>query len=947
MPKDPSLKKILVIGSGPIVIGQGCEFDYAGTQACRALREEGCSVVLINPNPATIMTDQEMAHSTYLEPIHPSFLEQILIQERPDALLPSVGGQTALNTTLDLHRLGLLNKYSVRVIGPSLDTIDCAENRKQYHEVLHTAKLPTLPSHFVTSLSQLKAPILLPAIVRASFTLSGYGGGIARTEEDLFRLVQEGLSLSPSGVLIEPSLEGWMEYELEVMKDRLGNQLVIAGIENIDPMGVHTGDSITVTPIQTLTDSEYHTMRRMAFALLDAMCFHSGGCNVQFALSPTTREMIPIEINPRVSRSSALASKATGYPIAKISTKLALGYTLPELTLSTHSAFFEPTLDYVVVKIPFFHFDKFPEVSTTLSPSMKAIGEVMGIGKNFQSALQKAIESLEKPFCSTSSSPKDEEIATPTPKRLFHVMEALRTKRTGEEIQRMTHYDHWFIQQLEMLIATENQIKETILDMVDQPSLLRWKQQGFSDQKIASLLGASLEEVRQKREDLSLLASYKQIECTGGELFSFSHSFYSTFDAHSEARKKTTHSILVLGSGANRIGQGIEFDYCSVHAVQALQEMGYEAIMLNCNPSTVSTDPDLSDRLYIEPLTFERIADVYSIERTEGVLLQFGGQTPLNLAKELHRYHIPFLGASFSSIETCENRALFRSFLAQHHLTQPKNGFFTTREEALSLADDLGYPLILRPSYIIGGSSIRIIQNQNDLLQHLSSHEKQEAPILMEEYLQDGVEVEVDALFDGTRVHICGIIEQFDPVGIHSGDSIGLLSSLTLSKKALQSIQEQTIQIGSTLGLVGLFNVQFCVQEERVSVLEVNPRASRTIPLHAKITGIPFVKVATKAILGQTCVMKVLSPHLFGIKIPFFPFNRFPQTKRQLGPSMYSTGEALLLGRTLSEVLAKAQFVLDTSPHTIPHRISAAFCDMRVYSLQEEIPILTDERLSL
>lgn len=857
MPKDPSLNKILVIGSGPILIGQGCEFDYAGTQACQALHEEKCSVVLVNPNPATIMTDSSMAEATYIEPIHPHLLEQIIQKERPDALLPSMGGQTALNAVVELNRLGILKKYSVRVIGPSLDSIEQAENRGLFRASLQAAGLPCLPACFVTNLSQLNAPCPLPAIVRSSFTLSGYGVGLAKTKKDLFQLVQNSLSISPQGVLVEQSIEGWKEIELEVMKDQFDNCLVICGIENIDPMGIHTGDSITVTPIQTLTNTEYQRMRTMAFACMKAIHLTSGGCNVQFALS-NTGTMLPIEINPRVSRSSALASKATGYPIAKIATKLALGYALPELQVNNRSAFFEPTLDYVVVKMPFFPFDKFPDEPTTLSPSMKAIGEVMGVGESFQSAYQNAQESLEGTVYEHPN----------------------------------TNYAPWFVQEIS---NKKNRIKPT---------------------------------------------NYHEIDPTAGELLTSTHALFPSCEKNwKKPPPPQKRKILLIGSGANRIGQGIEFDYCLVHALKAIKEMGYEAIIINCNPSTVSTDPEFSDRLYIEPITFPRVYEVYKHENPEGVLLQFGGQTPLRLARQLHEHRIPLLGMSYPSIETCENRALFRDFLHLHQLPQPKNGFFTSCEEALALAQTVGYPLILRPSYIIGGSSIQVIATQQDLITSLSSIGPISAPILMEEYLQEGLEVEVDALFDGTDVSICGIIEQFDPVGIHSGDSIASLFPLTISEKILHTLQDQTKQIGRSLNSTGLFNVQFCVREERVYVLEVNPRASRTIPLLAKTTNTPFVQIATRAILGKPFAFKEPSHSLFAIKVPCFPFNRFVKTKKQLGPSMYSTGEMLFLGTSLSEAFLKAKDSIDNALHNLSKHAfsfsSASFDTTGVYSIQK------------
>lgn len=932
MPKDCTLKKILVIGAGPIIIGQGCEFDYSGTQACKALREEGCWVVLVNSNPATIMTDPEIADTTYLEPLILPSLEKIIERERPDALLPTMGGQTALNLTWALAQEGILERYGTRIIGLSLPTLAYAEQRDLFHARLKEKGLPTLPSSFITHLGELSSieqNISLPVIVRSSFTLSGYGGGLAHTSEELLHLCQEGLVISPSGLLIEKSLEGWKEFELEVMRDHRGNAIAVCGIENIDPMGVHTGDSITVAPIQTLTDKEYQQMRLASFQVMEAVGMTSGGCNVQFAVDPSSGKMFCIEINPRVSRSSALASKATGFPIAKIASKLALGYSLDELQndLCAFPASFEPSLDYVVVKLPFFPFDRFPQCERKLTPSMKAVGEVMAIGRTFQEALQKAIDSLDAGYYGLGNQKSGRKWETepllfllkePHPERLWFIAEAFRAGISFETIQEATAYDPWFLGEIEELVLTEQQIACTPVHSVTHALLLSWKRKGFSDKRLASIFDVSEETIWKTRHALQIAPTYKSVDTCAAEYGNSSSCFYSTFEEECEAPRTTKQKVIVLGSGANRIGQGIEFDYCCVHGLQAVQTMGYEAIMINNNPSTVSTDYDRSDRLYLEPLTVEKIHDICLLENPYGIIIQLGGQTPLNVGKELFRRGLPLLGTPFSSIERCENRELFRSFLKTMSLQQPHNSSFIHTDEACEEARQIGYPLIVRPSYVIGGSSIQCIYNESGLLTYVQSLSNLLGPILIEEFLEGGLEVEIDAIGDGADIFLCGMIEHLDPVGIHSGDSICSLTPLTLPQEIQQELKAQTKKIGLALGIIGLFNVQFCVVDLcTIYVLEVNPRASRTIPLLSKITGLPLVRIATRCMLGQSILAQGYAgeahAHFYGMKVPVFPFTRMGYGNKLLGPRMLSTGETLGIGTTHMEAFAKGAFSIDTS----------------------------------
>jgi carbamoyl-phosphate synthase large subunit len=953
MPNNHSYNKVLVIGAGPIIIGQGCEFDYAGTQACKALKEEGCYVVLVNSNPATIMTDPGVAHATYVEPITSSILQDIIDKERPDAILPTMGGQTALNATLELADSGVLDRYGIKVLGPSLETIRRAEHRQLFSELLHRHGLPALPSFLLTCLDQLpdvEQTIGLPVMVRSSFTLGGHGSGIATTAADLQRICREQLKQTSSGLLIEPAISGWKEIELELIVDQSDSAIVVCGIENIDPMGVHTGDSITVAPIQTLTDNEYQAIRTTAFAVVKALGMRGGGCNVQFAINPTTGTVACIEVNPRVSRSSALASKATGFPIATISTKLALGYRLHEIRNDRISfpASFEPALDYIVVKIPYFNFEKFATAPCHLASSMKAVGEAMAIGRTFQEALHKAIDSLDGRPCglqSLSSPSLHTALAEPHPMRLWYIAEAFRHNWTVEQIHSLTHYDPWFLTEIETLVRTEQEIAYIGLQQKNEPTgcpLIQeshwraWKQAGFSDARLATLLHVSEEQIWQLRHEMGITPTYKRIDTCAAEFVTSSSYLYSSFEEECEAHPTSRPKVLVLGSGPNRIGQGIEFDYCCVHAVEALKGLGYETIMVNCNPSTVSTDHDISDRLYLEPLTVERIHEIAVVERPVGLLIQCGGQTPLNAGRHLSKRGLPILGTQFPSIDCCEDREQFRHLIAECGLTQPRNATATTPQQAHEEASAIGYPIVVRPSYVIGGASIDFIPDVAALNAYCVSHPNVfMAPVLVEQWLAHGIEAEVDAIADGSDVYICGVIEHLDPVGIHSGDSICALSPVTLSPPIQETLKQHTRQLALALGIKGFINVQFCIQGEKVYILEANPRASRTIPLLSKVASIPFVSIATRCMAGSSLQSQGYwgeAAHRFsGLKVPVFPFQQMGVAEKNLGPRMVSTGETLSIGKTFREAFSKAVISIDRSLLLSP-RIKKEMSQIDVYS---------------
>lgn len=922
MPLDPSIKKVLVIGAGPIVIGQACEFDYSGTQGCKALKEEGCKVILLNSNPATIMTDRHSADAVYIEPITAEVVEKIILHERPDCILPTMGGQTALNCARTIAKQGILKKYGVNFIGVTLDTIEKAENRKLFKEEMLKTGLE-VPSSF--SAAHWKEIVLaqkslqFPLIVRCSFTLGGQGGGVAHDFEELENICKKGFLCSEE-LLIEESVIGWKEYELEVLRDRKGNCMVVCGIENIDPMGVHTGDSMTIAPIQTLTDKEYQQMRKNAFQVMEAIGMTSGGCNVQFAIHPKTGKMLCIEVNPRVSRSSAFASKATGFPIAKIAAKIAIGYHLDELKGTTRfsslPSSFEPVVDYVVIKIPRFNFEKFPQVNQRLSTHMKSVGEIMAFGRTFKESLNKAISSLdtyksEKPV-RTISSDMHHALQTPHHKKLEWICEALRHGMSIEEVHALTGYDPWFLTHIDDLIQEEKAIAISSLEATHVNRLFLWKQMGFSDEKLAALLTCTQKQIAEKRKQLKIHPVYKRVDTCSGEFHNEIACMYSTYEEECESRPSTKQKVLVLGSGPNKIGQGIEFDYCCVHGVKAIKDLGYESIMINCNPSTVSTDFDTTDRLYFEPLTIEHVLEVIRIEKPLGTIIQLGGQTALNLGKELQKEGVALLGTPFASIDLAENRQKFRSFAERLGIKQPPNAIFSSLQEALEAAKSIGFPMILRPSYVIGGNAIQIIHHASELKAYLERvHLERVAPVLMETFLEGAIEVDVDAICDGKEVFICGIMEQVEPAGIHSGDSMSFLAPYQLDQKCQDCLIEQTKKIGQSLNIVGLFNVQFAIQNSEILVLEVNPRASRTIPLLSKTTGMPFVQIATKCILGQSLQEQGLSTQaeskFLGLKLPVFPFSRLHIKNAILGPHMQSTGEVLCIGKTFNELFMKAR----------------------------------------
>lgn len=927
MPLDRSIKKVLIIGAGPITIGQACEFDYSGTQACKALKEEGCQVVLLNSNPATIMTDGNIADIVYIEPITSQVVEKIIQQEQPDSLLPTMGGQTALNCARQLAIQGILNQYNVKLIGLTLETIEKSENREVFKEEVTKIGLKVPKSFYATNWQEVvlaQQTLGFPLIIRCSFTLGGQGGGIAYDFEDLKEICAEAFSFSKE-LLVEQSIIGWKEYELEVMRDRVGNCIVVCGIENIDPMGVHTGDSITVAPIQTLTDKEYQAMRKDAFMVMETIGMTSGGCNVQFAVNPDTGERFCIEVNPRVSRSSALASKATGFPIAKIAAKLAIGYTLDELqnevTAIPFPASFEPVMDYVVTKFPRFNFDKFPTANQQLTTHMKSIGEVIAIGRTFKDSLNKAISSLDiasiewisREIQDSSLEDIKEQLKIPHPKRLWLIYEAFSKGCAVEEVHDLTGYDLWFLEHILELAEEEKEIANSSLQNVSIQQVYCWKQMGFSDQKLAFLLKCTEEEVFQKRQEFGVHSVYKRIDTCSAEFPNETAYMYSTYDEECESQPTSNKKVLILGSGPNRIGQGIEFDYCCVHAINAIKDAGYESVILNCNPETVSTDYDITDRLYLEPLTFEHVAEVVRVENPLGTIIQFGGQTPINIGKYLHKNRIAILGTPFGSIDLAENRKKFRTHLEKIGLQQPKNDSFSSIPQALRLAKRIGFPLILRPSYVIGGNAIQVIQNEEELRKYLVDVPLQlAAPILMESFLENALEVEVDAISDGKDIFICGIVEHVEKTGIHSGDSMSFLFPYQLSKKHQEELVEQTRKIGFSLKIIGLFNVQFAVHNDELLIIEVNPRAARTIPLLAKVTGLPLAQIATKCILGLSLQQQKLrdvkaQPKFLGLKIPVFPFSRLHIENKTLGPQMKSTGEVLCIGKTVDELFLKAR----------------------------------------
>ncbi|MFN9280847.1 MAG: carbamoyl-phosphate synthase large subunit [Betaproteobacteria bacterium] len=938
MPKRTDLKSILIIGAGPIVIGQACEFDYSGAQACKALREEGYRVILVNSNPATIMTDPGMADATYIEPITWQVVETIIAKERPDAVLPTMGGQTALNCALDLHRHGVLAKYGVEMIGANEHAIEKAEDRLKFKDAMTSIGLDSAKSGIAHTLDEawavqkrIQADIGgpgFPMVIRPSFTLGGTGGGIAYNPQEFEEICKRGLDLSPTNeLLIEESLIGWKEYEMEVVRDRADNCIIVCSIENLDPMGIHTGDSITVAPAQTLTDKEYQLLRNASIAILREIGVDTGGSNVQFSINPANGRMIVIEMNPRVSRSSALASKATGFPIAKVAAKLAVGYTLDELkndiTGGATPASFEPSIDYVVTKIPRFAFEKFPAADPHLTTQMKSVGEVMAIGRTFQESFQKALRGLETGIDGLTERSDDrdeivEEIGEPGPERILFVGDAFRIGMTLDEVHAETAIDPWFLAQIEHIVATEAQVRARALDSLTQAEMRHLKRMGFSDRRLAVLTGTHQHAVRAHRHALGVRPVYKRVDTCAAEFATQTAYMYSTYEEECEAVPSSRKKIMVLGGGPNRIGQGIEFDYCCVHAALAMREDGYETIMVNCNPETVSTDYDTSDRLYFEPVTLEDVLEIVAVEKPLGVIVQYGGQTPLKLALDLERAGVPIIGTSPDSIDIAEDRERFQKLLHELGLRQPPNRTARTEEQALALAKEIGYPLVVRPSYVLGGRAMEIVHGDKDLERYMREAVRvsEKSPVLLDRFLNDAVEVDVDCIGDGSQVMIGGIMEHVEAAGIHSGDSACSLPPYTLSGALQDEMRRQTTLMARALNVVGLMNVQFAIQGEGdeavVYVLEVNPRASRTVPFVSKATGQPLAKIAARCMAGQrladqTGVKGEVIPPYFSIKEAVFPFNKFPGVDPVLGPEMRSTGEVMGVGETFGEAMLKSQ----------------------------------------
>jgi carbamoyl-phosphate synthase large subunit len=921
----------MIIGSGPIIISQGCEFDYSGTQAVKALKEEGYEVILINSNPATIMTDPEIADRTYIEPITPEMVARIIERERPDALLPTLGGQTGLNTAIKLAEMGILEKYNVEMLGANVEVIHKAESRDPFRTAMRKIGLKVPESAIVHNLEEARAAIDqigFPIIIRPSFTLGGTGGGVAYNRQELEELCAAGLDLSlNTEVMLERSLLGWKEYELEVMRDRNDNVVIICSIENMDAMGVHTGDSITVAPAQTLSEREYQEMRDAAIAIIREIGVETGGSNVQFAVNPEDGEMMIIEMNPRVSRSSALASKATGFPIAKIAAKLAVGYTLDEIpndiTRETYAAF-EPTIDYCVVKIPRWTFEKFPEAKDLLTTAMKSVGETMAIGRTFKEAFQKGMRSLEIGISGFGADPKfkladldqtdlENALRSPSSQRLFQLYEGLRRGMPVADIYRITAIDPWYLNNLRQIVELEVAIRERGFSGLDRDFLYHAKQYGFSDRQLAFLTGTSEADIRERRNQTGVRAVYKLVDTCAAEFEAFTPYYYSTYETEDESRPSAGRKVMILGGGPNRIGQGIEFDYCCVHAAFALEELGIESIMVNSNPETVSTDYDTSDRLYFEPLTFEDVMNIIESEKPEGVIVQFGGQTPLNLAVPLAEAGVPILGTSPDSIDRAEDRERFQKFLHKLNLKQPENGTARTPAEALKIANEISYPVVVRPSYVLGGRAMRIVYNDHDLNDYMTSAIKisPEKPILIDKFLKDAVEIDVDAICDGELTIIGGIMEHIEEAGIHSGDSACVLPPHTLAPEMIEKIKVATRAMAFELKVMGLMNIQFAIKDRELYVLEVNPRASRTIPFVSKATGVPLAKLATKVMMGAKLADLGLTTEVavahHAVKEAVFPFDRFDNVDTLLGPEMKSTGEVMGLADSVGIAFAKSQ----------------------------------------
>jgi carbamoyl-phosphate synthase large subunit len=930
MPKRTDIKSILIIGAGPIVIGQACEFDYSGAQACKALREEGYRVILVNSNPATIMTDPNMADATYIEPITWKMVEKIIAKERPDAILPTMGGQTALNCALDLAKHGVLEKYNVEMIGASREAIDKAEDREKFKQEMNKIGLASARSaiaHSMEEALQVQQVMGFPTIIRPSFTMGGSGGGIAYNREEFVEICERGLEASPTReLLIEESLLGWKEYEMEVVRDRNDNCIIICSIENLDPMGVHTGDSITVAPAQTLTDKEYQIMRDASLAVLREIGVDTGGSNVQFSINPDDGRMVVIEMNPRVSRSSALASKATGFPIAKVAAKLAVGYTLDELkndiTGGATPASFEPTIDYVVTKIPRFAFEKFPQANDRLTTQMKSVGEVMAIGRTFQESFQKALRGLEVGVHGLDQKYSDREaiiseLGNPGPERIWAVSDAFRLGLSVEDVFNVSKIDPWFLVQIEDLIRQEQALAGHTLESLNADHLRTLKRSGFADARLAALLGIDDESVRAYRHALGVRPVFKRVDTCAAEFATNTAYMYSTYEEECESQPSSNKKIMVLGGGPNRIGQGIEFDYCCVHAALAMREDGYETIMVNCNPETVSTDYDTSDRLYFEPLTLEDVLEVVAVEKPIGVIVQYGGQTPLKLAHGLAKNGVPIIGTTPDMIDMAEDRARFQAMLRELNLKQPPNRTASNVQDAVAGAAEIGYPLVMRPSNVLGGRAMEIIHSQADLERYMRDAEEmsktypERMPILLDRFLNDATEVDVDAVSDGQQVIIGGIMEHIEEAGVHSGDSACSLPPFSLSAGMQNELRRQTVAMAKALNVVGLMNVQFAIQADTVYVLEVNPRASRTVPFVSKATGVPLAKIAARCMAGQTLaqqgITKEVIPPYYSVKEAVFPFIKFPGVDTILGPEMKSTGEVMGVGETFAEAFVKSQ----------------------------------------
>ena len=931
MPKRTDIKSILILGAGPIIIGQACEFDYSGAQACKALREEGFKVILVNSNPATIMTDPSMADATYIEPVEWKTVSKIIEKERPDALLPTMGGQTALNCALDLAKHGVLDQYSVEMIGANADAIDKAEDRERFDKAMKAIGLSTPNSgiaHSMEEASQISDRFGFPCIIRPSFTMGGSGGGIAYNREEFETICLRGLDLSPtSELLIDESLIGWKEFEMEVVRDRKDNCIIVCAIENLDPMGIHTGDSITVAPAQTLTDKEYQIMRNASIKVLREIGVETGGSNVQFAVNPEDGRLIVIEMNPRVSRSSALASKATGFPIARVAAKLAVGYTLNELqneiTGGATPASFEPSIDYVVTKIPRFAFEKFNQADQTLTTQMKSVGEVMAIGRTFQESMQKALRGLEvgvsgfDPFLDVSDEDHSKvlynQLAEAGPDRIWYLADAFRQSMSLDEIFNITKIDPWFLAQIQDLVAEELALKNTSLSNVDEKLLYRLKRRGFSDKRLADILKCSETEVRERRHQFNLHPVYKRVDTCAAEFSTETAYMYSTYEEECEAEPSDRDKILVLGGGPNRIGQGIEFDYCCVHAALAMREDGYETIMVNCNPETVSTDYDTSDRLFFEPVTLEDVLEIVRLEKPVGVIVQFGGQTPLKLARALEAEGVPIIGTTPDAIDRAEDRERFQQMIDKLGLLQPMNATARSADEAEILAKKIGYPLVVRPSYVLGGRAMEIVYKQEELRQYMKTavQVSDDSPVLLDFFLPNAIEMDVDAISDGDHVVIGAIMQHIEQAGIHSGDSACSLPPYSLSESVQNQMRDICKKMARELGVRGLMNVQLALQDDKIYVIEVNPRASRTIPFVSKCIGTSLAKIAARCMVGQSLAdqgfTKEIIPPYFSVKEAVFPFNKFPGIDPILGPEMKSTGEVMGAGQTFAEAYGKAQ----------------------------------------